>query len=332
MMKNEKERNNVMGVIHFLNVNEGDCTWIQHPSGHNTVIDVSNGNANTNLNEVYKTFELGNHNQKAHPVDPIIYFKGFNVSTIFRFILTHPDMDHMDGIENLFSQFEVLNFWDTDNNKKMVEKTDWGRYRKEDWDFYQKIRKSDSEPKVLHLLAGSHGQYYNKDEDGNLGADGLYILAPTSQLVNEANKSGNYNDCSYVILYRVGNKKIILAGDSEEKTWDYILENHKEDVMDVDILIAPHHGRKTGGNQDYLDVLNPKLTLFGNAKSEYLDYDAWNRRRLDHITNNQAGCIILDTNSSEIDVYVTYKVFAQKRNKETWFNKKYNAWYIKTIY
>ena len=32
-----------MGVIHFLNVNEGDCILIQHPSGHNSVIDISNG-------------------------------------------------------------------------------------------------------------------------------------------------------------------------------------------------------------------------------------------------------------------------------------------------
>lgn len=321
-----------MGVVHFLNVNEGDCTWIQHLSGHNTVIDVSNGNADVNLNQVFKIYEQGNHRQKEHPVNPIEYLKDFNVSTIFRFILTHPDMDHMDGIENLFNKFEVVNFWDTNNNKQITEKSDWGRYKKEDWDFYQKIRKSDSEPKVLHLLAGSHGQYYNEDENGESGADGLYILAPTSELIKEANDTEEYNKCSYVILYRVENKKIIFSGDSEEKTWDYIMENHEAEVRDIDVLIAPHHGRKTGGNKDYLDVLNPKLTLFGNAKSEYLDYGSWNRRGLDHITNNQGGCIILDANTSGIDVYVTYDVFAQKKNTETWFNNRLKAWYIKTIY
>lgn len=30
-----------MGIVHFLNVNEGDCIWIEHPSGHNTIIDIS---------------------------------------------------------------------------------------------------------------------------------------------------------------------------------------------------------------------------------------------------------------------------------------------------
>ena len=110
------------------------------------------------------------------------------------------------------------------------------------------------------------------------------------------------------------------------------MENHKEDVTDVDVLVAPHHGRKTGGNDEYLDVLNPKLTLFGNAQSQYLDYDSWNRRNLDHITNNEANCIILNmAGENGIDVYVTYETFARRRNEETFFSNEYNGWYIMTI-
>lgn len=201
-----------------------------------------------------------------------------------------------------------------------------------DWDFYQEVRKAEKSPTVLHLYAGAIGQYYNEDENMKSGADGLYILAPTTGLVNEANKSGDYNDCSYVILYKSANKKIIFAGDSAENTWDYILKNHKDDVTDVDILLAPHHGRKTGGNSDYLDVLNPKLTLFGNAKSEYLNYNSWNSRGLDHITNNQANCIIMDTFGTRgIDVYVTCKTFAKKRNPDATYDEKFKAWYLMTV-
>ncbi len=318
-----------MGVIHFLNVNEGDCILIQHPSGHNSVIDISNGSIVENIFENMS----GNHNQKNYPVNPIEYFKDLKISNVFRFILTHPDMDHMDGIKSLFDNFNVLNFWDTENNKVMDENTSWGRYKKDDWDFYQEIRKSKSDPKTLHLYAGNRGKYYNENEKGESGADGLYLLAPTKQLTEEANKSEEYNDCSYVILYRTGDgKRIIFAGDSAEKTWNYILENHEDDVKDIDILIAPHHGRKTGGNSDYLDVLNPKLTLFGNARSEYLDYAAWNSRNLDHITNNQANCIIINTNGEKgIDVYVTYEIFAEKRNSDTYYDKEYKGWYLMTL-
>ena len=102
--------------------------------------------------------------------------------------------------------------------------------------------------------------------------------------------------------------------------------------MGIDILLAPHHGRKTGGNSNYLDVLKPKLTLFGNAKSEYLNYNAWNSRNLDHITNNQANCIIMDTfGTNGIDIYVTYEAFAKKRNPKSTYNSTLKAWYIQTV-
>lgn len=318
-----------MGVIHFLNVNEGDCTWIEHPSNHNTVIDISNGSPVGNVFESAS----GNHNQKNHPVNPLEYLKDRSVTSVFRFILSHPDMDHMDGFKSLFETFEVVNFWDTANTKEMPKDSNWGKYNKEDWDYYQTIRKSSESPKVLNLYAGSKGKYYNENENGTSGADGLYILAPTISLVNEANESEDYNDCSYVILYKTGdNKKVIFAGDSAQKTWDYILEHHKDDVSDIDLLLAPHHGRKSGGNSDYLDVLKPKLTIFGNAKSEYLDYGAWNSRNLDHITNNQANCVIVNTDGDRgMDVYVTYEVFAKKRNPYTFYDECFNGWYIMTI-
>lgn len=322
-----------MGIIHFLNVKEGDCIWVNHLSGHNTIIDISNGNNASDIEQSLLENSSGNYNQKNYPVNPIEYLNGYKVKEIFKFVLTHPDMDHMDGIEELFGNFEVLNFWDTNNEKKMDENSKWGNYKKEDWELYQTIRKSDSMPKTLQLYSGSRGLYYNQNEDGKSGADGLYILAPTVDLVEEANKTKNYNDCSYVILYKTGNnKKVIFAGDSAEKTWDYILENYEDDVADVDILIAPHHGRKSGGNDDYLDVLNPKLTLFGNAKSEHLDYQSWNNRGLDHITNNQANCVVVNTSGENgLDIYVTYETFAKRRNADTYYDEEYNAWYIMTI-
>lgn len=72
--------------------------------------------------------------------------------------------------------------------------------------------------------------------------------------------------------------------------------------------------------------------MFGNAKSKYLDYSSWNNRGLDHITNNQANCIIINTNGeSGMDVYVTYEVFAKKRNPDTFYDETYGGWYIMTI-
>lgn len=232
-----------MSIIHFLNVKEGDCTWIQHETGHNTIVDISNGNQARDEEKILESVR-GNLNRKEHPINPIEYLKSYDQKEIFRFILTHPDMDHIDGLKNLFNNFDVINFWDTDNKKSMDENSNCGSYKKEDWEFYQSIRKSQNNPTRLNLYAGARGKYYNEGENNN--GDSLYILAPTRELIKEANDTKKYNDCSYVILHKVGNKKVIFAGDSEKKTWDYILENHRKDVENIDLLIAPHHGRKTG--------------------------------------------------------------------------------------
>jgi hypothetical protein len=45
-------------------------------------------------------------------------------------------------------------------------------------------------------------------------------------------------------------------------------------VTNVDLLIEPHHGRKSGRSYDFLDTLKPKVTIFGNANSEHLAYGA----------------------------------------------------------
>ena len=67
----------------------------------------------------------GNFGQKHHPVNPIEYMGQHNIDGIMRFILTHPDMDHMDGIKPMVDTYGPLNFWDTDNTKEM-DSSEWG--------------------------------------------------------------------------------------------------------------------------------------------------------------------------------------------------------------
>ncbi len=325
-----------MSTIHFLNVKQGDCTWIKHNSTRITVIDVNNAEKIKTKEKLIEISEMvyykaikGNFHQKDYPVNPIEYLTNFGVSNIFRFILTHPDMDHMGGIKEFFDSFNVTNFWDTDNNKEMGSFVG-SPYSEDDWKFYKNLRSGATDiTKRCTYYAGSKAIYFNKDENGQSGGDGLYILSPTEDLVIEANNKGNYNDCSYVILYRTGNgKKIIFGGDSDNKTWEHILSNYKEDVSNIDILFAPHHGRDSERSYEFLDILKPKMTYFGNAKSEHLAYNAWNKRGLHKITNNQANCIITDIVRNTINIYATYENFAKSYNKNTYYDNNFKAWFL----
>ena len=336
-----------MPTIHFLNVREGDCSIIQHGTGRVSVIDVCNakpGQSRESQLEMasaqYATRSVnGNFNQKAHPVNPVAYMQEHAINSIFRFILTHPDMDHLDGITALFAEFFPQVFWDT-NNQKEIDDSSWSssQYNRADWDYYRTLRSTNPQanPQRLTNLSGQYGRYWNEDEHGNRqGGDGITILAPTQLLVNEANRTGDYNDCSYVLLYRTGDKKVILGGDSHDNTWEHILNNWEAEVQDIDLLIAPHHGRDSGRSYDFLDVLNPRLTFFGNARSEHLAYDAWYRRGLAIVTNNQANCMIADLSGSLLNIYVTNetyaRAFAREAGSNTWYNQQLLAWYLRSV-
>lgn len=330
-----------MPVVHFLNVKEGDCSIVQHGSGHVSVIDVCNARKEKD-SQVSETFQSkvlesagsGNLNQKAYPVNPIEYLKKFNIYSIFRFVLSHPDMDHMDGIKDLFEVLNPINFYDTDNNKEL-DFSEGSPYRKEDWDFYKSLRdeKPDTDPKRLTLFSGDSGSYRTMDWDGNKPGDAFYVLAPTPELVEESNDnaSNDYNDCSYVILYHGAGGKVLFSGDAHDKTWEHIINTHSSAVQDVDLLIAPHHGRKSDRDYSFLDVLKPKMTFFGNAKSEYLAYSAWTYRKLPYITNNQANCMVVDAGDSHMPIFVTNETFARQQNPNTFFSTTFQGWFLSNI-
>ena len=133
-----------MATIHFLNVREGDCSIIEHNSGHTTVIDVCNAKPIESVQDALMATMAksergitGNFQQKKFPVNPISYMNGHGISSIFRYVQTHPDMDHMDGIEALFHKFNPTNFWDTANTKEMrASSWEGSPYRASDWRFY----------------------------------------------------------------------------------------------------------------------------------------------------------------------------------------------------
>jgi competence protein ComEC len=313
-----------MSSVHFLNVGAGDCTLIRHNTGHDSLIDICKGNLPVkkaaelieNALEAKEERVRGNFGMSKCPTNPISYLKSLGIDSLFRFILTHPDMDHLDGFQNLLDAFTVTNFWHTG-----VERTpptfETGQYNEEDWDAYiSMVGGILSGTKVLSYLAGSKFKYANVADNPGDGTDGLYILAPDKNLVRAAIDSDDMNDSSYVLLYRSVGGKILIPGDAHDETWDYVLEHYEEEVADCAVLFAPHHGRDSGLDFRFLDTVRPKITFFGCASSGHLAYDEWRNRELRVITNNQAGNIVLECQNQEIDIYIENENFADSTDRD----------------
>jgi beta-lactamase superfamily II metal-dependent hydrolase len=154
-------------------------------------------------------------------------------------------------------------------------------------------------------------------------------------LIAAANSSGDFNDAGYVILYRSAGGRVLFAGDSHDSTWEHILQHHADDVRNVDVLIAPHHGRKSGRSFKFLDVVNPGVTLFGCADSGYLAYGPWSYRKLRVITNNQAGCVVIDTNVKPMAIYVTNPDLAEAWSRDertvTFYSPNHQGYWVGTV-
>ena len=214
-------------------------------------------------------------------VDPTDYYLDhFKGRSVFRYIQTHPDMDHMSGLCRFFWQEEVslVNFWDTLHKKDFDEdEFDKSRYDWSDWLVYKLMQggelKEGSRHKTLHQHLGDRGNFWTED--------GLVVLGPTHDLVDYCNKQQKWNNSSYVLAVEFGGRRVILPGDAENPAWDSIEANVDEDDFCCDILKAAHHGRESGYSETAVDLMDPSIVICSvgkrpdtDASDEYRDHGA----------------------------------------------------------
>ena len=306
--------------VHLLNVAPGDCTIIRHAKGNVSMIDVCDGNL-THLQKAMKVEAAtvrprGNFGMCGRPTNPITYATDLGISSIFRFILTHPDMDHLDGFNSLADEFSIYNFWDTGARRDRPSFAA-GPYLEEDWDRYEKVLSGKDGTSVAIRRAGARFAHANKGEDGGSGGDGLYILAPDIELLNDADMNDDINDGSYVILYRSAGGRVLLPGDAHDNSWNYVMQNYPSDVANCSFLLAPHHGRDSNRSYDFLDIVRPHLTLIGCSPSEHIDYGQWSRRELEYVTSNQTGNVVLEPVDGKLLVFIENASYASAKGCDT---------------
>lgn len=275
--------------LHFLNVGHGDCTIIEHHSGRISMIDINNSKSLPETDRDALAHDLGiskaeflqrgvaaagfswEDYYRSLLVDPAEYYlENLPQSGIFRYIQTHPDMDHMSGLHRFFVQegIELQNMWDTSHSKTFTE-SDFDSYRFDyaDWQTYQLLR-SGTQPdgqdlKVLRNLQGESRDYWDQD--------GIEVLAPNSDLAAYANETENWNNHSYVLKVSHAGRSVILPGDAEKPVWDAIEAHGAAGVLECDVLKASHHGRESGYSESAVDAMAPSHVICSVGKKPSTD-------------------------------------------------------------
>lgn len=304
--------------IHFLNVGHGDCTIIEHPTGRLTMIDINNSKslpeedkralaAHQGLSVwEFETKRLIEGRSWAEYyesllVDPADYFsEHFSDRSVFRYVQTHPDMDHMGGLHRFFWQDRVglENFWDVAHSKvKKEEDFNNSPHSYIDWLVYELLRTGcgpgeDSSSavanahKVIHNLRGHEGDFWTRDH--------VEVLSPTTDLIASCNKSDNYNNCSYVLKITHAGRTVILPGDAESAAWHSILDNPGPGAIACDILKAAHHGRESGYDKEAVDAMSPEVVICSVGKKPDTDAsDEYRRHGAEVFSTRYQGTMVV---------------------------------------
>jgi beta-lactamase superfamily II metal-dependent hydrolase len=220
---------------------------------------------------------------------------------VVRFISTHPDEDHILGLQYLDDELGLRNFYCVRNKVTKEDESD-------DFKHYCALRDSD---KAFYIYRGATRRWMNQtnDERGSAGINVVWPITSNSDYIDalkEAEEGGGPNNVSAVLTYSTGNTTFMWMGDLETDFLEKIADEIK--WPKVDILFAPHHGRQSGRvPHRILDQIKPKIIVIGEAPSRHLHYYGGYEK----LTQNSAGDIVFECDSDKVHIFAsedTYEV------------------------
>ncbi len=197
--------------IHFLDVNQGDCTLIK--VGDNAMIIDAGNNGYGNIVK--------------------LYLQKIGVTKLDYVIGTHPDADHIGGLDVVIYNFDCGMIFMPECEK--------------DTKTYDDVIQT-CENKNYKITSPVPGETYK------LGDASFEIIAPLHY-----DYEGNYNDCSIAIRMEYGNNSFLFTGDCEEAAEEDLIESGVR--LDADLFKLGHHGSDTANTEEFLDVVTPKYCV-----------------------------------------------------------------------
>ena len=266
-----------MSVIKSYSVGDGDMFYIDHNSDNFTIIDccLVGKSGKSILNEVSGISRRNG---------------------ITRFISTHPDEDHIQGLVDLDDRIEILNFYCVWNETVKDEISE--SFRR-----YRSLHGSD---KAFYIHEGCARRWMNRN-CSQRGSSGIHIKWPDlnnrhfRSALQSAAAGNSPNNISPIIKYKLEDGVTALwMGDLETDFMDSIAND--VNLSKVDILFAPHHGRDSGRIPSaMLNSLAPKIIVVGEAPSAYLNY----YQGYNTITQNSAGDIVFECLTGKVRVFTS---------------------------
>ena len=221
-----------------LDIGQGDCIYIAFPDGKNMVMDIGS--------------EFGSTSPWNHANE---FLQERKVKQIDYLFITHGDYDHIRDAKKLLDNYEIKSL-------------------------YMPLEKAQDSNTWLDLLEAAENETYtdgngNKVEAAYNNNVGVYTISGENWEMkcysfDEADypsgtNAEKINAVSPICLLEYAERTIVLTGDANEMTEEYVLSKGYLDNIDTDILKVGHHGSKSSTTQAFLDKIDAEFAIISTS-------------------------------------------------------------------
>lgn len=266
----------------FWDVQHGHAAYIKSPNNRHIAIDLGTG-------------DYSGKNLEFSPLKHLKYKYGVN--QLDYVVITHPHLDHIDDILNfdllspkVFCRPRHLTNAEVMKGVREQDKEKFAKYCEINDRYVTNIDGGPNDPTIA----------------SNYGNMAISVFHSTSC------PHDNFNNHSVLTVIEFANLKVVISGDNEKGSYEELLinEEFKKAIKDSDILLAPHHGRDSGFNLDFINLVNPRLTVVSDGRfcdtSANGRYSAksrgWKVHKSDG-TSSERKCL---TTNSDGEVYIHF--------------------------
>ncbi|MCK6259553.1 MBL fold metallo-hydrolase [Fictibacillus sp. KIGAM418] len=242
--------------VHFIDVGQGDSSYIKTANGDDIIIDGGNKDGS----------------------DVVAYLKKQKVKDIEVMVATHPDADHIGGLDEVLKAFKVKSVYAPKISHTTIA------YK----EFLTAVKKEGVKIKTA-----------SKGVKVSLKGVSATFVAP----VKSYSKS-DLNNWSAVLRLVHGKKSFLFTGDAEFKSETDMIASKQ--TLQSTVLKVGHHGAKTSTSSAFVKAVKPQYAVISvGARNNYghPTKDVLNRLKSAKIyRTDQKGSIVFTTNGSSMSV------------------------------
>lgn len=241
-------------TVHFIDVGQGDCTLIVC-DGEAMLIDAGNNDKGTAV-QLYLT---------KQGIDSLKYVIG-----------THPDADHIGGLDVVLYKFDCETVILPDKS------SDTATYRD-----------------VVDVME-EKGYRNTLPVVGNAYALGSAVFT----IVGPAGSYDDSNNCSVALLLEHGENAFLFTGDAESEAEEDMLESGIS--LNADVYQVGHHGSSSSSTEAFLDAVTPEYAViscgagnsYGHPHAETLNH--LRERGVQVFRTDEQGTITVTSDGSRL--------------------------------